>query len=77
MANRRGNPNWGKPLLHSSSSSSESEFEKQVRQLKLTERDCAASDQLRLWCEENKNRVYIPESLLKHWGISVNPYVSD
>jgi hypothetical protein len=74
MGNRRGNPNWGKAILHPSAPS-ESEFEKQVRQLKLTERGCAGSNQLRLWCEQNKNRVYVPESLLKHWGISVNPYL--
>jgi len=75
MAHRRGNPNWGKPLPQSFSSPAVTEFEKQIRHLKLNERNFAGSDQLRLWCEQNKNRFYVPESLLKHWGISVNPYL--
>jgi hypothetical protein len=26
----------------------------------------------RIWCERNRNRVYIPEWLLKKWGITVD-----
>jgi len=48
-------------------------FEQQVRTLGLDERTCVASKVLRLWCEENKDRYYIPEWLLARWGITVNP----
>ena len=46
-------------------------FEEQVRRLGLDEGTCVASKQLRRWCELNKDRYYIPEWLLKRWGISV------
>ncbi len=52
------------------------EFEQQMEQLNLNESDCAGSDKLRRWCERNKNRYYIPEWLLKHWEIFVDPNVS-
>jgi len=31
-----------------------------------------ASDRLRTWCEDNKNRFYIPEWLLAEWDIAVD-----
>ncbi len=77
MARRRGNPNWGKPTLDPRPSSTVTEFENQVRRLRLNESNCAGSDELRLWCERNKNRNYVPEWLLKHWKISVDPHVTD
>ncbi|MGH7867347.1 MAG: hypothetical protein ACREP9_06850 [Candidatus Dormibacteraceae bacterium] len=45
------------------------EFEMQVRHLHLTADAYASSTQLRRWCEQNKNRCYIPEWLLKAWDI--------
>ena len=48
-------------------------FELQVRKLGLDERTCAKSRALRLWCERNKDRYYIPEWLLARWGINVEP----
>ena len=30
------------------------------------------SDELRRWCQDNRNKFHIPEWLLKTWGISVN-----
>ncbi len=77
MAHRRGNPNWGKPTLDTLPLSIVTEFENQMRRLRLTERDCAGSDELRRWCERNKNRCYVPEWLLKHWKMSVEPNVTD
>ena len=47
------------------------EFEMQVRQLRLTVETYAFSAELRTWCERNRNRCYIPEWLLKAWNISV------
>ena len=40
------------------------EFEMKVKELGLTHETCASSVQLRAWCAQNKNRYYIPESLL-------------
>ncbi len=67
----RGNPNWGRPA--ESALVLATEFEKQVQQLGLTKQTCAASTQLRNWCERNRNRRYIPEWLLGAWGIHVDP----
>jgi len=47
-------------------------FEQQVRKLGLTEATCATSTQLREWCERNRNQFYVPEWLLKRWGMHVN-----
>jgi len=72
MAHKRGNPNWGKPAPTVPAAVVETEFEKQLRQMRLNERTCAGSNRLREWCERNKNRVYIPEALLKQWKMSVD-----
>ncbi len=48
-------------------------FERQVRKLGLDERTCVGSRALRLWCQQNKDRYYIPEWLLARWGMTVNP----
>ncbi len=55
--------------------SSRTEFENEVRRLGLDEHNYVGSDQLRQWCEHDRNRVYVPESLLKHWRIDVDPNV--
>ena len=70
-ARRRRNPNWGKPIRHAPYVATA--FEEQVQQLSLNEQTCATSEELRQWCEHNKDRCYIPEWLLKRWGISVDP----
>jgi hypothetical protein len=48
-------------------------FDEEVRRLGLDEQTYVASRELKKWCELNKNRCYIPESLLKQWGMSVDP----
>jgi hypothetical protein len=60
---KRGNPNWGQPIP--SSVPSPTEFETQVHQLRLTREMYVYSEELRAWCEKNRNRCYIPEWLLK------------
>ena len=74
MPRRRGNPNWGKsrdpvPAVPTA-------FEEQVEKLGLDEQNYATSEKLKQWCERNKDHCYIPESLLKLWGIPVDPNVS-
>jgi len=76
MRRKHGNTGWsrGKAVPMSSGPS---EFELYVRKLGLAEQNYATSVQLRRWCEQNRNRCYIPESLLKEWGIYVDPNMSD
>lgn len=69
---RRGNPNWGKAMT-AGIPAIVTEFEKQVRTLGLTNEKCEGSSELRLWCEDNKNRSYVPERLLKAWKIEPDP----
>lgn len=49
-----------------------SAFETRVRELSLTTPTYVECRKLRQWCEENRNKCYIPEWLLKAWGITVN-----
>ena len=74
VMNRRGNPNWGQLILVGPAVPTE--FELQVRQLRLTPETYALSHELRRWCERNRNRFYIPEWLLDVWDIPVDPDLS-
>ena len=74
---KRGNPNWASGLPLVPSTALPTEFEIQVQELKLTPEMYAGSRELKNWCERNRNRVYIPEWLLKKWDISVDPNFSD
>jgi len=70
MPNKRGNPNWGRPMQPSSILFTE--FEMQARHLHLTPDQYVASAELRSWCEKNRNHSYIPEWLLDEWELRVN-----
>jgi hypothetical protein len=74
---KRGNPNWASGLPLVPSPAVPTEFEMQVRELELTPEIYASSRELKNWCERNRNRVYIPEWLLKKWDISVDLNFSD
>jgi len=67
---KRGNPNWGRPIAPSLALPTE--FELRVRQLQLTTETYTCSRVLRTWCEQNRNRLYVPEWLLEEWGITVD-----
>jgi len=67
---KRGNPKWGRPIPFIPALPTE--FEMQVRQLRLTAETYTYSRELRAWCERNKNRLYVPEWLLEEWGITVD-----
>ncbi len=71
---RRGNPNWGSPRLPRPALATE--FELRAKQLQLTPEMYTSSRELHSWCERNKNRIYIPEWLLKEWKLDVNPTFS-
>jgi hypothetical protein len=70
LARKRGNPNWGRPIRPAPALATE--FELRVRQLQVTSEMYTSSIELRTWCEQNRNRLYIPEWLLKEWGITVD-----
>lgn len=65
---RRGNPKWCQlaslhvPVLPT-------EFEVQVKSFRLGNEQYVSSTALKLWCQHNRNRVYVPEWLLKEWGM--------
>jgi hypothetical protein len=67
---KRGNPNWGRPIAPSLALPTE--FEMRVRQLQLMAAMYTSSVELRTWCEQNMNRLYVPEWLLEEWGITVD-----
>ncbi len=71
---KRGNPNWGLPIPPAPALPTE--FELLVGQLQLTTWTYTSSAELHTWCEQNRNRCYIPEWLLQEWGITVDPTFS-
>ena len=76
VTRKPGNPGWssGRPVTVPASTATE--FELQARRLGLGEDEYASSDQLRRWCEHNRDRCYVPEWLLKRWGMPVDPNVA-
>jgi len=43
-----------------------------TQELGLNEAEYVASLELRRWCDDHKNHCYVPEWLLKHWGMQVD-----
>jgi hypothetical protein len=74
LKRKRGNPKWGKPLPRLPALLTE--FELQVKRLGLTEGEYVASVELHRWCDRNRNRCYVPECLLKAWGMQVESIFS-
>jgi hypothetical protein len=70
LRRKRGNPNWGRPMPPVPALATE--FELRVRRLQLTPETYASSVELRAWCQQNRNRIYVPEWLLKEWDITVD-----
>ena len=68
QAKRRGNPNWGKPepltLICNGT-----EFERTAAKLRLKPSDYVTSVPLREWAIRNRNSNFVPETLLKAWGL--------
>jgi hypothetical protein len=65
----RGNPDWGK--LPRGMPARLTAFEKQVERLGLDTDQFTCSAELKRWCERNRTRVFVPEWLLKEWGMTV------
>lgn len=68
MAKRRGNPNWGKSVP---SVWTVTEFERTVAKLQLKPSEYVTSVALREWAYRNRDSKYVPEALLKAWGLEV------
>ena len=49
------------------------QFELQIRHLRLTPEMYVSSAELHRWCLKNRNRCYIPEWLLDAWNIPIDP----
>jgi hypothetical protein len=71
---KRGNPNWGQPIRPTPAAATE--FEMEMRRLRLTSETCLGSSELKEWCTRNRNRCYIPEWVLGAWKIDVDPLSS-
>lgn len=76
MARNLRNTGWSSGKAAKVPPAGPTEFEIQAKHLGLTQQSYATSDQLRSWCERNRNRCYVPEWLLKKWGIPVDPNVA-
>jgi hypothetical protein len=72
---RRGNPNWLKAYVPAPYRLSE--FEQQVEALGLRPDQYQASPDLQRWCRRNANTHYVPEDLLRLWGIDVKERMSE
>jgi hypothetical protein len=71
MAKKRGNPNWGKPEMVGAGVSTITEFQRVASDFNLQPDQYIRSAQLREWASRNKNSKFIPETLLKAWGLEV------
>lgn len=71
LAKRRGNPNWGKFERPAAVMPTVTEFEQTVRKFNLQPDEYVNSEHLREWAAQNCQSKYIPESLLKAWGLEV------
>jgi hypothetical protein len=65
----RGNRKWGKPTQPVPVLPTQ--FEVEVERLGLTTADEYVDSVELWWCERNRNRVYVPEWLLKEWEMQV------
>jgi hypothetical protein len=72
MSGKYGNTGWSSGRPAAVPPAIPSAFETRAHELGLTAPTYVESGELRRWCHDNRNKCYIPEWLLKAWGISVN-----
>ena len=68
---RAVNSNWGK-MNSVPTSIQPTAFEKKVDELKLSSDEYFTSKPLRDWVIENRHTRYVPELLLRYWGLNVD-----
>lgn len=76
MVPRAMNSNWAGGRFKHQAPAGPTGFEDELERLGLNEQTCAESLKLKAWCERNKDRCYVPEWLLKKWGMTVDPNIS-
>jgi hypothetical protein len=59
---KRGNPNWGRPMLPSPNVPTE--FEMRAQRLRLTKETYLGSDKLRTWCDRTETAAIFPSGFL-------------
>jgi hypothetical protein len=72
---RRANPRWSEGILVEFPIVSE--FERTVARLRLKPDEYVDSQELRAWAERNKDARFVPERLLKAWGLSLRGSIDD
>jgi hypothetical protein len=72
MAKYRRGTNWASGRGAEIRPDEPTGFDVKVQKLGLNSGNWASSEELRKWCEQNKNHCYIPEQVLKRWKIVVN-----
>src|SRR5512146_494727 len=65
-----GNPNWGRAT--GATPALLSEFEKTARKLGLEPHQYVSSPQLRAWAARNWSSKFVPDALLKVWGLAAS-----
>lgn len=70
----RGNSNCGNPPKPIPAFLTD--FEMEIEELRLARDEYVGSAELYAWCHCNRNRCYVPEWLLKEWGIEVEAVFS-
>jgi hypothetical protein len=68
----RARSDWSSGIPAEVPPAAQTEFEILAGDLNLTEQSYSGSQQLKKWCEDNRNRRFVPEWLLKEWGIRVD-----
>jgi len=76
MTRKPGNAGWSSGRPVAIPASSPTEFELEAHRLGLSEEEYTSSDRLRHWCAQNRERCYVPEWLLKRWGMTTDPNVA-
>jgi hypothetical protein len=77
MVRSRGNPGWSSGRGAALLSNAPCGFEREVARLRLKPEQYPASVKLREWCARNRRSHYIPEELLKAWGLDERPIGQD
>jgi len=67
---KRGNPRFSQGLGAAPDPPIPSDFERVAAHLKLSPDQYLSSPQLRAWVERNWRQKFVPEKLLKAWGLS-------
>lgn len=71
MAKRPSNPNWGwgTPEPNGAVTPPMAEFQQVASEFNLQPDEYIGSTELRDWASRNKDSKFIPETLLKAWGL--------